>query len=149
MKHQQTLLLNMYSKIKLKYFWWIMCLVFISHIYWTYIIIDPDYFISFSSHYFASISFLSLSMNHIGGVMVSVFDSSAVDYGFEPHSGQTKFYNIGIWCLSANHAVSRRKSKVCLTQNQEKLLSGHWTTITHSLLGQLNINDIKIVGPNL
>jgi hypothetical protein len=25
--------------------------------------------------------------------MVSVFDSSAVDYGFEPHSGQTKFYS--------------------------------------------------------
>ena len=34
--------------------------------------------------------------NHIGGVMVSVLASSAVDRGFESRSGQTKDYNIGI-----------------------------------------------------
>jgi membrane associated rhomboid family serine protease len=33
--------------------------------------------------------------NHIGGVMVSVLASSAVDRGFDPRSGQTKDYNIG------------------------------------------------------
>ena len=37
--------------------------------------------------------------NRIGGVMVSVLASSAVDLGFEPRSGQTKDYNIGICCF--------------------------------------------------
>ena len=41
--------------------------------------------------------------NRIGGVMVSVLASSAVDHGFEPGSGQTKDYEIGICCFSANH----------------------------------------------
>jgi hypothetical protein len=34
--------------------------------------------------------------NRIGGIMVSVLASSAVDHGFEPRSGQTKDYKIGI-----------------------------------------------------
>ena len=42
-------------------------------------------------------------MNHIGGVMVSVLASSAVDRGFEPQLGQTKDYKIGICCFSANY----------------------------------------------
>ena len=36
--------------------------------------------------------------------MVSVLASSAVDHGFEPRSGQTKEYIIGICCFSANNA---------------------------------------------
>jgi hypothetical protein len=47
---------------------------------------------------------------HIGGVMVSMFTSSAVDRGFEPRSGQTKDYKIGICCFSAKHTTLRRKS---------------------------------------
>jgi hypothetical protein len=43
--------------------------------------------------------------------MVSVFASSGVDRGFEPRSGQTKDYTIGICCFSAKHAALRRKSK--------------------------------------
>jgi hypothetical protein len=43
--------------------------------------------------------------------MVSVLASSAVDCGFEPRSGQTKDYKIGIFCLSVKHAALRRKSK--------------------------------------
>jgi hypothetical protein len=43
----------------------------------------------------------------ISGVMVSVLDSSAVDRSFEPRSGQTKDYNIGICCFSAKHASFR------------------------------------------
>ena len=39
--------------------------------------------------------------NRIGGVIVSVFASIAIDRGFEPQSGQTKDYKIGIWCFSA------------------------------------------------
>jgi hypothetical protein len=43
-----------------------------------------------------------------GGVMVSVLASSAVDHGFEPRSGQTKDYKIGICCFSAKHAALTR-----------------------------------------
>jgi hypothetical protein len=39
-------------------------------------------------------------LNHIDGVMVSMLICSAVDRGFEPRSGQTKYYEIGIWCFS-------------------------------------------------
>jgi hypothetical protein len=46
----------------------------------------------------------------LGGVMVSVLASSAVDRGFELRLGQTKDYNIGICCFSAKHAAIRRKS---------------------------------------
>jgi hypothetical protein len=39
----------------------------------------------------------NINQNHrIGGVMVCVLASSAVDRGFEPQSGQTKDYKIGI-----------------------------------------------------
>ena len=41
--------------------------------------------------------------------MVSVLDSNAVDRGFEPRSGQTKYYKIGICCFSATHVALRRK----------------------------------------
>jgi hypothetical protein len=50
-------------------------------------------------------------MNHISGVMVSVLASNAVDSGFEPRSGQTKDYEIGICGFSARHAAFRRKCK--------------------------------------
>jgi hypothetical protein len=43
--------------------------------------------------------------------MVSVLVSSVVDRGFEPRSGQTKDYEIGICCFSAKHTALRRKSK--------------------------------------
>ena len=44
----------------------------------------------------------------IGGVMVSVLASSAVDHGFKPWSGQTKEYKIGMCCFSAKHEALRR-----------------------------------------
>jgi hypothetical protein len=50
--------------------------------------------------------------------MVRVLFSSAVDRGFEPRSGQTKSYKIGICCLSTKHAALRRKSKDWLPRNQ-------------------------------
>ena len=43
--------------------------------------------------------------------MDKVLAWSAVDRGFEPRSGQTKDYTIGICCFSAQHAALRRKSK--------------------------------------
>jgi hypothetical protein len=49
--------------------------------------------------------------------MVSVLASSAVDRGFEPWSGQTKDYKIGIWCFSAKHDALRSKSKPVINFN--------------------------------
>ena len=53
--------------------------------------------------------------------MVSVLASSAVYRGFEPRSGQTKDYKIGICCFSAKHIALRRKSKIWLTRNQDNV----------------------------
>ena len=53
--------------------------------------------------------------------MVSVLASSVVDRGFEPRSGQTKDYKIGICCFSARHAALRRKSKGWLVRNQDNV----------------------------
>ena len=60
--------------------------------------------------------------NRIGGIMVSVLASSAVDRGFEPRLGQTKDYKIGICCFSANYknTVLRNNSKDWLARNQNK-----------------------------
>jgi hypothetical protein len=38
-------------------------------------------------------------MNRIGGVMVSMLSSSAVDRGMEPRLGRAKDYNIGVLFL--------------------------------------------------
>ena len=48
---------------------------------------------------------ISKNTNRISGVMVSVLNSSAVDRGFRPRSGQTKDYEIGICCFSIKHTA--------------------------------------------
>ena len=53
--------------------------------------------------------------------MVSVLTSIAVNRGFEPWSGQTKNYKIGICCFSAKHLALRKKSKDWLTRNQDNV----------------------------
>ena len=64
---------------------------------------------------------LSIKSDRIGDVMVSLFASSAVDRGFEPRSGQTKDYKIGMCCFCAKHAALRRKSKDWLARNQNNV----------------------------
>ena len=59
--------------------------------------------------------------NRLGGVMVSVLASSAGDRGFDPRSGQTKDFKIGICCFSAKHAALRSKSKDWSAQNQNNV----------------------------
>ena len=68
--------------------------------------------------------------------MVSMLTSSAVDPGFEPQSGQTKDYKIGIYCFSAKHAALRRKSKDWwLNQNNDNV--SEWSDMsTRGLLFQ-------------
>ena len=63
----------------------------------------------------------SVIYNRIGGVMVSVLASSVVDHGFEPQSGQTKDYKIGMCCFSAKYAALRSKSKDWLARNQNNV----------------------------
>ena len=60
-------------------------------------------------------------LNRFGGVMVSVLSSSLVDRGFDPRSGQTNDYNIGICCFSAKHAALRSKGKDWLARNQNNV----------------------------
>ena len=59
--------------------------------------------------------------NCIGEVIVSVLASSAVGRGFEPLSGQSKDFKIGICCFSAKHASLRSKSKDWLARNQNSV----------------------------
>jgi len=47
---------------------------------------------------------------NIGGVMVSLLSSSAVDRGFEHGSGES-YFKMGICCFPANNTSLRRKSK--------------------------------------
>ena len=55
----------------------------------------------------------SKNLNRIGGVMVSVLASSAVDCGFGPQSGQTKYYRIGICCFFAKaHSFKEKKQRL-------------------------------------
>ena len=65
--------------------------------------------------------------------MVSVLASSAVDCGFEPRSGKTKNYEIGICCFSAKHTALRKKSKDWLARNQNNV--SEWSDM--STRGQL------------
>jgi hypothetical protein len=53
--------------------------------------------------------------------MVSLLVLSSVDHGFDPRSGQTKDFEIGICCFSAKHTAVRRTSKDWLAQNQDNV----------------------------
>jgi hypothetical protein len=69
----------------------------------------------------------------IGGLMISVLSSSAVDHGFERRSGQTKDFKIGICCFSAKHAALRRMNKDWLARNQNNV--SKWSDMfIHGLL---------------
>ena len=61
---------------------------------------------------FAQMNIVCYMMNHIDGVMVGVFTVSVIDCGYEPRSGQTKDYEIGICCFFAKHAALRRKQRL-------------------------------------
>ena len=67
--------------------------------------------------------------------MVSMLALVAVDRRFDPRSGQTKDYKIGIRCFSAKHAALRRKSKDWLARNQNNV--SEWSDMsTRGLLFQ-------------
>ena len=75
-------------------------------------------------------SLITVKLNCIGGVMVSVLAQSAVDCGFEPQSDQTKDYKINIGYYSTKYAALSRKSKDWLAQNQDNM--SVWATVSVS-----------------
>ena len=62
-----------------------------------------------------------ICLTRTGGVMVSVFVSSVEDSGFEPRSGQTEDYKIGMCCFSTKHTALRRKSKDWSARNHSNV----------------------------
>ena len=76
-------------------------------------------------------------VNRIGGVMVSVLASIVIDRGFEPWSGQTKNYKIGICCFSSKYAELRRKSKDWLAHNQDNVSEWGDMSIRELLFSEL------------
>jgi hypothetical protein len=81
-------------------------------------------------------------INRIGGEIISMLVSSAVDRGFEPRSGQTKDYKIGICCFSAKHAALKRKSKDLMALNQDNV--SNWGNMSIcGLLSQCAWSSIK------
>ena len=80
--------------------------------------------------------------NRFDGVMVSVLVSNAVDRGFEPRSGQTKDYKIGIYCFSDKHTAVRRQSEDWLARNQNNV--SEWSDMSICRLLFQRASTIKI-----
>ena len=75
--------------------------------------------------------------------MVSVFVSSAVGREFEPRSGLTKDYKIGMCCFSAKHVALRSKSKDWLARNQNNM--SEWSEL---LFQSASTIQIQLSGPH-
>ena len=83
-----------------------------------------------------------MKYNRIGGAMVSVLASSAVDHEFEHRSGQIKDYEIGICCFSAKHTSLRRKSKDWLARYQDNVSQwGYMSILGHYFRFSLSLNN--------
>ena len=74
-----------------------------------------------------SVTELHFRLNRIGGVMLSVLASSVVYRGFKSRSGQTKNYEISMYCFSAKHAALRNKSEERRARNQNDM--SEWSDI--------------------
>ena len=91
-------------------------------------------YIRLSMHIIATGLYASNFLNHIGGVMVSVFASEWYIVGSSPDRVKPKTI-IGICCFSAHNAASRSKSKNLFLRNQDNVSA--WSGMSfHSLLFQ-------------
>jgi hypothetical protein len=68
----------------------------------------------------------------ISGIIVIYLTFSAVDRGFEPPSGQTKDYKIGICCISVKYTALRRKRKDLLVLNQDNV--SEWRDMNYQVI---------------
>ena len=64
---------------------------------------------------------MSLLLDGIVGVMVSIHASGAVVCGFEPNRIKPKTIKLGFSCFSAKHVALRRKSKDWMARNQNNV----------------------------
>ena len=64
-------------------------------------------------------SYFLTNLSRIGGVIVTMLASSAVDREFKSRSEQTKGYNIGICCISAKDEAFKLKSNNLLARNKK------------------------------
>ena len=78
-------------------------------------------FVSDWGQFFIRHSPLFIYLNQIGGVMASVLTSGAVDRGVKRRSGQTKDFNIGICCFSANNTPLGRQGKDWFARYQDNV----------------------------
>ena len=78
-----------------------------------------------------------ISIDHMGGVMVSVVILSVAIHGFKPQSCQINDYEIGICCIFAKQAALRRKSKDWLAWTQDNVSEWGDISITRLLLNML------------
>jgi hypothetical protein len=62
-----------------------------------------------------------MKINRIGCVKATAFAASALYRGFEPLTGQTKYYEFGMCCFSTKHTAIRRKNKDWLPWNQDNV----------------------------
>jgi hypothetical protein len=89
--------------------------------------------------------FWHITLNRIGGVMLSVLITSAVDRGFEPLSGLTNDYIPGICCFSSKHVTFSSKSKDWLMSEWSDLSTGEllfqWAgTIATNIIKRVDLN---------
>ena len=71
------------------------------------------------SHAYQIKTYFLVVTNLIGGVMVSMLVSSAVDHELETRSGQTKDYKIGICCFSAkNTALKEKEQRLAYSESE-------------------------------
>jgi hypothetical protein len=80
--------------------------------------------------------------------MISVLVSSAVDREFEPRSGQTKDYKIGIRCFSANHAGFIKIEYPGKTRCRHAKDNNWFTRLSHVDLNTYNyLSRVVVVRP--
>ena len=83
--------------------------------------------------------------------MVIVLASSVVGREFEPRSGQTKEYKIGIWCFSAKQAAFRRKDQVnmsecypCIVDDQVNMSECYPCIVYEVLLCYITVESLTV-----
>jgi len=86
-----------------------------------------------------------LFLNRIGGVKVNVLDSRAVDRGFGPRSGQTRYYAIGICCFSAKHVALMSKGRDWLARIRIQCPSGATCLLTDCYFSELTRKKQKSI----
>ena len=82
-------------------------------------------------------------MNRTGGVMVSVLASSMVDRVFESHSGQIKYYTIGICSTFAKHIALRKKRTKHLSSISTLFCQGNKSTKMYITSVIFKLSEIK------